>query len=78
VALLIPKGKRNRENKRYLSSTVIVRLLDQYAAAHLSAKPLAKGDYNNNPAAGVEENKANQSQFPAADPIKGVKLKSEF
>ena len=35
----------------------------QFAAAHLSAKPLTKGDYNNNPAAGVEENKANQSQL---------------
>ena len=31
----------------------------QFAAAHLATKPLMKGDYNNNPAAGVEENKAN-------------------
>jgi hypothetical protein len=29
VALLVPKGKRNRENKLYLSGTAIVRLLDQ-------------------------------------------------
>ena len=35
----------------------------QFAAAHLVAKPLMKGDYNNNPAARVEENKANQSQL---------------
>jgi len=35
----------------------------QFAPAHLAAKPLMKGDYGNNPAAGVEENKANQSQL---------------
>jgi len=34
----------------------------QFAAAHLGAKPLIKGDYNNMPAIGDEENKANQSQ----------------
>ena len=36
----------------------------QFAAAHLSAKPLMEGDYGNKTAAGVVENKANQSQFP--------------
>ena len=50
----------------------------QFAAAHLAAMPLMKGDYNNNPAAGVEENKPDQSQFPALAPAKGVKQKSEF
>ena len=35
----------------------------QFAAAHLSAKPLTKGDYNNKPAGRVEENKADQSQL---------------
>jgi hypothetical protein len=30
VALLVPKGKSNREHKRYLTSTAIVRLLDQF------------------------------------------------
>jgi len=32
VALLIPKGKRNRENKRYLTRKAIPRLLDQKPA----------------------------------------------
>ena len=31
MALLAPKGKSNREHKRYLTSRAIVRLLDQFA-----------------------------------------------
>jgi hypothetical protein len=36
VALLVPKGKRNRENKLYLSGTALVRLLDQNKSATAS------------------------------------------
>ena len=35
----------------------------QFAAAHLAAMPLMKGDYGNKPADRVEENKPNQSQL---------------
>ncbi len=44
----------------------------QYAAAHLGAKPLMQGDYNNNPACSDEENKANRSQSQALESTKGV------
>ena len=36
MALLIPKGKRNWENKRYLSGTAILRLLDQTAGTRFT------------------------------------------
>jgi hypothetical protein len=35
----------------------------QYAAAHVGANSLEKGDYDNKPAHGAEENKPNQSQL---------------
>jgi hypothetical protein len=44
----------------------------QFAAAHLGAKPLMKGDYNNNPAGGDEENKPKQSQFHTPALAEGV------
>ena len=44
----------------------------QIAAAHLGAKPLIKGDYNNNPACGDEENKPNQSQSHTLESTKGA------
>jgi len=44
----------------------------QFAAAHLAAKSSIKGDYNNNPASGDEENKADQSQFHEHALPKGV------
>ena len=48
----------------------------QFAAAHLTATPLMKRNYDNNPAAGAEENKAEQSQFLTPAPSKGAKLSS--
>ena len=44
----------------------------QFAAAHLGAKPLMQGDYNNNPASGDDENKAKRSQSQALESTKGV------
>ena len=44
----------------------------QFAAAHLGAKPLMKGDYDNIPASGDEENKANRSQFHTPAPAEGA------
>jgi len=35
----------------------------QFALTLMGATPFVKGDYENKPAGGVEENKANQSQF---------------
>ena len=35
----------------------------QFAPGIIGAKSFVKGDYDNNPDSGVEENKANQSQF---------------
>ena len=35
----------------------------QSAPAEIGTKSFMKGDYDNKPASGVEENKANQSQF---------------
>jgi hypothetical protein len=68
VALLVPKGKRNGENKRYLISKTIICLLDQFAVVQLGAKSYIKRDYGNEPAGGDDENKANQSQSVDAAP----------
>ena len=51
VALLKPKGKRNREHKRYLRSKAILRLLDQLASGrnernHCNRKGLEMGTRN--------------------------------
>jgi hypothetical protein len=43
----------------------------QFAVVQLSAKSYLKREYDNNPAAGVGENKANLSQFYAPDRIIG-------
>jgi len=37
----------------------------QFVPGRMGAKSFMKGDYGNKPAAGVEENKAKQSQSPA-------------
>ena len=51
----------------------------QFAAAHLIANNLMKGDYSNSLAAGEEENKANQSQLLAPALTEGVgKRKKSF
>jgi len=44
----------------------------QFAAAHLVAKSFMKGDYNNMPTGGAEENKPNQSQFHTTVLTKGA------
>jgi hypothetical protein len=49
----------------------------QFAPAQVDVTSFVKGDYGNMPAHGVEENKANQSQFPAPALTKGVKQRSE-
>jgi hypothetical protein len=49
----------------------------QFAVVQLGAKSYLKRDYGNKPAGGDDENKANQSQFGAAEPPEGVKQKSE-
>jgi hypothetical protein len=44
----------------------------QFAADQIDAKSSVKGDYDKTPASGAEENKANLSQFPASERIKGM------
>ena len=44
----------------------------QYAVVQLGAKSYIKRDYGNKPAGGCDENKANQSQFPATEPTEGA------
>ena len=50
----------------------------QYIQALIGAKSFMQGDYNNNPACGVEENKPNQSQSnePASTKVAGKRKKS--
>ncbi len=43
----------------------------------MGVTPFAKGDYDNMPANGEEENKAKQSQFPAPEPAKGAGKREE-
>ena len=49
----------------------------QFAADHLIAKSLMEGEYGNMPACDVEENKANQSQFHASEPLKGAEKRDK-
>jgi len=44
----------------------------QFAAAHLTAKPLIKRHYSDSPARGDEENKANRSQAEALESTEGA------
>jgi len=62
----IPIPINDNRDEAATRSTPAYKLSDlkkqsQFAAAHLVAKPLMKGDYSNNPASGAEENKANQA-----------------
>ncbi len=63
MALLIPKGKRNRENKLYLTSMAILRLLDQFASAREGAKAYRGMSYDEIARACTTEDKPKQSQF---------------
>ncbi|MBW2605965.1 MAG: hypothetical protein JRE28_16935 [Deltaproteobacteria bacterium] len=49
----------------------------QFAADHLIAKSLMEGEYGNMPACDVEENKANQSQSHASEPLKGAEKRDK-
>ena len=49
----------------------------QFAPELMGVTPFAKGDYDNMPANGEEENKAKQSQFPAPEPAKGAGKREE-
>ena len=44
----------------------------QFTPALIGVTSFVKEDYGNKPACGVEENKANQSQFPASALTKGA------
>jgi hypothetical protein len=44
----------------------------QSVPAQISVKSFVEGYYDNNPVCGVDENKANQSQFPAPEPTEGA------
>ncbi|MGB2864235.1 MAG: hypothetical protein WBC05_12975, partial [Sedimentisphaerales bacterium] len=44
----------------------------QFTTVQVDAKSFEKEDYGNEPVCGVEENKANQSQFPAPEPTEGA------
>ena len=44
----------------------------QYVQARMDVTSLMQEDYENNPAGGVEENKANQSQSHEPEPTKGA------
>ncbi|HUT45160.1 MAG TPA: hypothetical protein VMX36_02700, partial [Sedimentisphaerales bacterium] len=44
----------------------------QFVPAQVGAKSFVKGDYDNKPARGAEENKAKQSQSPAPALTKGA------
>jgi hypothetical protein len=50
----------------------------QYIQDVMSAKSIMQRDYGNNPAGGVEENKANQSQFSASALTEGVEKKEKI
>ena len=50
----------------------------QFAPAEIGVMSFVKGDYDNKPACGAEENKANQSQFEAPALPKGLKQKSKI
>ena len=65
----------NRQKPAYKLSDL--KKQSQFAADHLIAKSLMKGDYDNNPPAGVEENKANQSQYHASEPLKGAEKRDK-
>ena len=65
-------GRRRKEEKQ-----VDLKKQSQFTAEHLAAKSLMKGDYNNNPAGGAEENKAIQSQFPALESITGAEKRKK-
>jgi len=65
------KERRNGEYKVCLNERAL-RLLDQFAPARMSVTSFMKGDYENIPTGRIEENKPNQSQFPAPAPTKGA------
>ncbi|HUT46889.1 MAG TPA: hypothetical protein VMX36_11435, partial [Sedimentisphaerales bacterium] len=50
----------------------------QFAPDEIGAKSFLKGDYENKPAGGVEENKAKQSQFHAPTLTKGAGKKEKL
>ena len=50
----------------------------QYAPELIGVTPFVKRDYGNMPACGIEENKAKQSQSPAAAQIKGTGKKRKI
>ena len=72
--LLIPKSKRNRENKRYLTSKAIIRLLDQFVKGQMDVKAFDRQDYGGLPRFRGAKNKANQSQFVSSATVGGVEL----
>jgi len=61
--------KNNRDVAATQSTTAVkngdLKKQSQLSVAHISVNSLEKGDYDNNPVHGAEENKPNQSQFPA-------------
>ena len=49
----------------------------QFVTDHLIAKSLMEGEYGNMPACDVDENKANQSQSHASEPLKGAEKRDK-
>ena len=62
MALLVPKGKRNRENKLYLNSKTIIRLLDQFLKGENDVNSTFTMVYGDFGWFEADRNKAKQSQ----------------
>jgi hypothetical protein len=65
-------SQRNEADTRPSEKHVDLKKQTQFALAQVDANSFEKGDYDNKPAHGVEENKAKQSQFSATKQLKGA------
>jgi len=78
----VEKGDANRQQPAPESNNPAGKLDDlkkqsQFAAAHLTTKLCMQGNYDNIPTVGDEENKAKQSQSPAAALTSGAGKRDE-
>ncbi|MGB2864109.1 MAG: hypothetical protein WBC05_12340, partial [Sedimentisphaerales bacterium] len=65
-------ARKQETATRPAEKKVDLKKQSQYAPAEVGATSYLKGDYENISAGGAEENKANQSQFPAPEPTEGA------
>ena len=62
---------------RSAEKQVDLKKQSQFAPVLMGAKSFVKGDYDNKPAGGAKENKANQSQLHARETTKGAGKKEK-